>query len=334
MPFKVAEMAQNAKGGTELMAARLENHLRENNPELLEFFNFHCSRLREYDENKPSVYWCHDLADDPETNHLANGGWQKFDLIVFVSNWQYQQYQEKYKLDGTNCIVIPNAVEPSKYSPDYKWKFNLQNIAEPIKIIYHTTPHRGLELLVPAFKDLWEAEWQHLKNPVTLEVYSSFSIYGWPERDAPYEKVIQECKDHPAINYHGSVSHDEVQQALAKAHIFAYPSIWKETSCLALIEAMQAECICIHPNLGALIETSGDLTVQYPFKTDPSVHYSYFKQILQREVAALVGKGKMSQPGPAAARAKDLYNWRTVAKQWTDILTQVKEAVDSYAEID
>lgn len=333
MPFIVPEMAKNAKGGTELMQARLEKVL-ESRPDLLEHFNFHPSRLRNFDPNKQSIYWVHDLAEDPEVAHLAGGGWKKFDLIVFVSNWQFQQYQSRFGLDGSNCIILQNGIEPFGNQDVFQTKWQGESAA--IRLIYHTTPHRGLEILVPAFISLWEEEWKHETIPVQLDVFSSFGVYGWAERDAPYEFLFEQCREHPAINYHGSVENSKVREALMKAHIFAYPSIWPETSCLALIEAMQAHVHCIHPNLGALFETSGGLTCQYPFMTDPQTHYEYFRGLLKQEVSRirkLPFNSIARNVHRAAEYSERLHNWAEIGRDWIDILDQLKETVETPSEV-
>jgi len=78
------------------------------------------------------------------------------------------------------------------------------------------------------------------------------------------------------ITRHESVSNDEIREALKKAHIFAYPSIWPETSCLCLIEAMSAGCACVHSSLAALPETSKCLTDMYPYTEDANIHAQRF----------------------------------------------------------
>jgi UDP-glucose:(glucosyl)LPS alpha-1,2-glucosyltransferase len=339
VPFKIPDFTANAKGGTELMTGRLTKYLTDNAPELLEFFDFYPSRVRDYDENRPSVLIVHDLADDPETFHLARGGWKNFDLIVFVSHWQYQRYLEKFDLDGSNCIVILNGVEDlSKdltYCENMYYKWLIPK--DEIRLIYHTTPHRGLEILVPAFIQLYE-EWFKPNNiNVVLDVYSSFGVYGWTERDEPYENLFKQCKEHPAINYHGAVSNEEVRIALSKAHVFAFPSIWVETSSLSLIEAMLAQCICLHPDLGALIETSCNLTEQYVYKTDHEEHFEFFKSKLQQIVQHLhetPGNIVSTRTIWTADVANALYNFDNIGPKWVKVLSSLKKAVELQRETD
>jgi hypothetical protein len=110
----------------------------------------------------PNILWCHDLAEDPENKVLRDGGWEKFDHFVFVSNWQRDQYIVRFGIPYSKCSVIYNAVE-KQYAPKEK-------DMSTIRFVYHTTPHRGLELLVPIF-DALSKEFDNIH----LDVYSSFS---------------------------------------------------------------------------------------------------------------------------------------------------------------
>lgn len=254
-----SELSANSRGGTEMMRQRL---IENADPGSLSQVAVHLSRPRELYDDVPNILWCHDLAEDPENKVLLDGGWQKFDHFVFVSSWQRDQYIVRFGIPYSRCSVIHNAIEKA-YAPT-------QKDMETIRFIYHTTPHRGLELLVPIF----EALAKEFSN-IHLDVYSSFGIYGWEQRDEPYADLFKRIEDHPNMTYHGAVSNEEVLQALEKAHIFLYPNVWKETSCIALLEAIKSQCICIHPNLGALPETASNATVMYDFNEDSNKHANY-----------------------------------------------------------
>ena len=87
MGIEVNEISQKSNGGTELMLRGLQMRL---DPALVEAFQIIPSRVRELDEKKIRVLWLHDLPGDPESEHLKNGGHERFHLLVFVSNWQMQ----------------------------------------------------------------------------------------------------------------------------------------------------------------------------------------------------------------------------------------------------
>lgn len=251
-----AEMTKNARGGTEMMRDRLLSNVDEH---LLEGVAIHFSRVTDYQEDLKNVLYCHDTADDPANEHLANEGWNKFDKIVFVSAWQRDQYINAYGIPYRMCAVIPNAVEVHN-------EVIQKPLSGPIRLIYHTTPHRGLGILVPVVKELTK----HFD--IHLDVYSSFSIYGWDQRDEPFKPLFDEIKQHPNMTYHGAQPNDVVIEALKQAHVFVYPCIWTETSCIALIEAIKCGVVSIHPNLGALPETAEGNTITYDFHEDMHKH--------------------------------------------------------------
>ena len=254
-----SELSANSKGGTEQMRQRLIDNI---DKEVLEKVAIHLSRPRELYDDVPNILWCHDLAEDPENKVLRDGGWDKFNHFVFVSAWQRDQYVVRYGIPYSKCSVINNAVE-KKYEPREK-------DLETIRFIYHTTPHRGLELLVPVFEALCK---QH--DNIHLDVYSGFEIYGWEQRNEAYKGLFERINQHDQMTHHGVVSNDEVLEALDKAHIFLYPNVWKETSCIALIEAIKSQVICIHPNYGALPETASNATIMYDWNEDVNAHANF-----------------------------------------------------------
>ena len=264
--FIRSDMTSKAMGGTELLAHRLIDNVDKS---ILNKFQIHQSRVTSESVNTQGlkqILWVHDLAEDPAVAHLQNDGWKKYDLIVFVSHWQQEQYKIFLGVPYSIGAVIPNAITP------------IEDHEKPeddiIRLVYTSTPHRGLNILYPIFEALSD------HHNIELDVYSSFNLYGWGDRDIPYEPLFQKLKDHPKIRYHGSQSNDVVREALKKSDIFAYPSIWKETSCLCLIEAMSANLVCVHSSLGALPETSMGTTMMYEFTEDLNDHARRFGQYL------------------------------------------------------
>lgn len=246
------DQSKNSKGGTELMRDRL---LKFVDPQLLDKVAIHFSRPRELYDDVKNILYCHDLAQDPENKILRDEGWKKFDMFVFVSYWQRDQYTLMYGIPYSRCVVIPNAIE-YEYSP-------IEKPTDEVRFIYHTTPHRGLELAVPVFEELAKEF-----DNIHLDVYSSFSIYGWKQRDKPFEKLFEQIKEHPKMTYHGVKNNETIMKALRNSHVFLFPSIWPETSCLAMIEAIRSGVMVVHSSLGALPETSGNATVMYEYTED------------------------------------------------------------------
>jgi glycosyltransferase involved in cell wall biosynthesis len=307
MPIATDELSANAKGGTEQMKNRLAEML---DPDLLDKFQIICSRIRDLDENRIRLYWLHDLPDDPEVKHLESGGWNKFEKCIFVSQWQMEGYIRKFNLPWYKSIVLQNAIIPFDYKP--------KTFDDKIKLIYHTTPHRGLELLVPVFLHM-----SKMYDNLELNVYSSFEIYGWSQRDEPYKELFDLCRAHPNINYHGYQPNEVVREALQDAHIFAYPSIWQETSCIALLEAMSAGCLCVHPNYAALPETSANFNLMYQWDPNPNDHVGNFAKALDRAIHVV----SMNEIQDSLKTTRDyinhFYSWDGRIQEWNSLLNGI-----------
>lgn len=312
------ELSRNAKGGTELQAEALAKRLE---PELLDRFQIIPSRVREIDPDRKAILWLHDLAGDPEAEHLKDASSRdRFAGIVFVSHWQMQMFNLYLGFPYAKGSVIQNAIVPI---PDHD-KIN----DGTIRLIYHTTPHRGLGILVPVFDHLCKVFGEQGIN-LHLDVYSSFQIYGWAERDKPYEGLFEQCRLHPNISYHGSVSNQEIRTALQRSDIFAYPCVWQETSCIAAIEALSAKNVVVCPNFGALPETCANFAMMYQWTESAQEHANRFATNLAQAIWAVKAMKDESAPSGYGhlnfqkQYIDGFYSWDLRQRQWTDYLSSL-----------
>tara|TARA_B110000211_G_scaffold41218_2_gene42734 strand:+ start:233 stop:1300 length:1068 start_codon:yes stop_codon:yes gene_type:complete len=303
--------AKNGKGGTERMREELMRRLPD---DMKDQFNIICSRVRDVPENKKNILWLHDVWNDSENAHLKEAGSiDRFEKLVFVSNSQAQAYRMVYDIPHSKSIVLRNAIEIFK--PLEKEK------TDTLRLIYHTTPHRGLEILYPVFAHLYEQYNQENGVKLELDVYSNFDIYGWPQRNEQYENLYELCRQHPGINYHGTVSNEEVREALVRAHIFAYPNIWEETSCIAAIEAMSAKVAIVCPNYGALAETTGNLaTAMYPWSEDINAHANQFANVLSAVINNYWHEGLQSKLTFGKTYTDNIHDWDSRIEEWMSML--------------
>lgn len=312
MGFEENEISLKSQGGTEITKRGIGKRLPQH---LLEDFQVICSRVREIEEDKVRVYWLHDLPQDPELSHLKQkSSRDRFHKTVFSSNWQLQQFVNLLEFPhDDSCCVIETPIEPFP---------NVVKSKDEIRLIYFSTPHRGLNLLIPVFEKLVE---QHPDKNLHLDVFSSFEIYGWKDADEPYKQLFERCKNHPNITYHGFKPAEELRAALEKAHIFAYPNTWQETACRCLIESMSAGLLCVHPNYGALPDTSGGLTFMYQWDQDPNVHVNKFYQAMSHAINIVHDEGTQNYLKLGKMYADSRFNIDKITNQWEDLLTHLKD---------
>lgn len=298
---------KKAKGGTELMLEGLQKRI---DPELWNKFNFMMSRVRDEfleDDDRPAILWLQDIPEDPESLHLKDPkSRERFAKIVCNSYWQQQQYELKLGVPVEETTVLKNACEsfPAHVKPEGKKR-----------LIYFSTPHRGLHVLEAAVRWLGNQ-----RDDFELDVYSSFEIYGWAEKDKDFEHLYDRLRELDCVNYHGTVSNDKIRDALTQSHILAYPSTYPESSCCVAIEAMAAGLLSIMPNHAALTETGTDFAWHYNYETDAAKHAQKFATVLNGALDSIDHPSVQSVLKLQTSYYNYFYSWDMRAAQWTDFL--------------
>jgi glycosyltransferase involved in cell wall biosynthesis len=279
--------------------------------ELKEPFNIICSRVRDVDSSKRNLLWLHDTWDDPESQHLKEkSSLDRFEKLIFVSNYQQETYNMALGVPYEKGIVLQNAIVP------------IEDHVKPqgtINLIYHTTPHRGLELLAPVADFLTDRGIDY-----HLDVYSSFAIYGWEHRDDPYLPLFDKLRANPNVTYHGFQPNAVIREALKKAHIYAYPSIWPETSGISVIEAMSAGCEVVCPNLAALPETTANFATMYGWSEEVNVHVNRFAGILMMAIKNYREENNQNKLNFQKMYTNNFYAWDYRIQQWMGFLGGLK----------
>jgi UDP-glucose:(glucosyl)LPS alpha-1,2-glucosyltransferase len=306
-----SEHSHLSGGGTELSARRLEKRLPA---ELLDRFQIMLGCYLRTEPNTIPIFWSQLLPKDPQGAHLAGGGWQRYARIVYVSNWQAREHMGAYGVPWSRFAVIPNGIEPIAVPED---RFEPIPADRPVRLVYTSTPHRGLHLLLPVFDRICEE-----RDDVELHVYSSMKLYGWEREDGLFEPLYEALRAHPKVTYHGSVPNDELREALRRADVLAYPSIYPETSCLCLIEAMSAGLVCVHPNFGCLYETAAGWTRMYQFHPHPRAHALRFHRELTAAIDAVrAGDPELRSTLAAQKQYADRFHrMDRVAAEWEALL--------------
>jgi len=256
------------------------------------------------EKDKINVLWMHHFVNQKEARNLASKDFiNKLDWIVYNSNWNLEQHVKYFHIPRDRCLVIKNAIEKISF---------VEKPSNKISLVYHTTPWRGLKILLKVFKNL------NLEN-VELNVFSSTIIYG-KKFDTllgkTYENLFNECKNSKNVNYFGFLKNEKIIEQLKKMHIFAHPSIWPETSCIAAIESMAAGCEVVTTNLGALNETCSPFGKIINFEKKPEDLEIKYSEALLDSIKKFWSDKTQKKLKLQRETINSEYSWDTRSNEW------------------
>tara|TARA_B100000745_G_scaffold269573_1_gene196118 strand:- start:209 stop:1165 length:957 start_codon:yes stop_codon:yes gene_type:complete len=265
------------------------------------------------EKNKINVLWMQHFVNQEEAKNLGSKDYvNKLDYIVFNSNWNFEKFQYQFKIPESKSLVIKNAIEKIDFHEKPKDKINL---------IYHTTPWRGLIHLLKVFKRL------NLQN-TELNICSSTIIYG-KKFDSilgkKYENIFEECKNTKNVNYLGFVENNKIIELLKNMHIYSFPSIWPETSCISAIEAMAAGCEIVTSNLGALYETCAPFATFVGFDSNFDNFEKKYQKALEISIKNFWSKENQKRIQLQQEVINLTYSWTARSKEWISFFEEARK---------
>jgi glycosyltransferase involved in cell wall biosynthesis len=304
----------NPKGGTEILKEQLIAQLPEESLDGINLIGSIChpSLVK---EDKINILWQHLSYDQPNVRLMQDRKFvDSIDYFIYVSHWQYNKFREIYKIPEYKSFVIKNATHA--FDTVEKQKDN------KIKLLYTSTPWRGLAVLIKSIEIL-----NKTREDFEVDIYSSTKIYGSKfdenEKDK-FEALFDKCKNTPNVNYLGYADNDSVRAAVQKAHIYAYPSIFEETSCLAVIEAMSAGCHVVTTNYGALPETCGEFATMIEFDSSGQNLIERYAETLNSVIDNYKNNLYKDDLEMQIKYYNKNYSWETRIQEWKNFLNYVR----------
>ena len=249
----------NPYGGTEIQLEYLHKYVSK---DLLDKVNITTSIPEKTPLliDKTNILWVHNSYDQPNLypwfkNKLNH---RKYDWYVFNSHWTYEKYRMIFDIPTDISLVIKNGFDDDLIvKSDFKPK-------EKLKLVYTSTPWRGLDVLLMAMEQI-------KTDKVELDIYSSTQIYGDHFKkisDNQFTALYDKAKTIKNVNYKGYLNHKELMKILHTYDCYIHPSTFEENFFLAAMESLAAGLVAVTADLGALYETCAEFPIYVPYLKD------------------------------------------------------------------
>ena len=239
------------RGATELQMEMLHKHVPK---ELLDQVQI-CTSVPgkvPIDPDKVNILWQKNSYDQPNLQEFFGNKerHKEYDWYVFNSHWNYEKFRYFFDIPTDRSMVIKNGIANFPKRKIYKK-------GQPIKILHHNTPWRGLNVLLRAMQEIKTSN-------ITLDVYSSCEVYGEDfkkQNDDQFKELYEQAEKLPNVNYIGYKPNEYILEHMTDYDLYVYPSIFEETSCVSAMEALASGVHVITNNYGALYETCSEWPV-------------------------------------------------------------------------
>ena len=266
------------------------------------------------DPTKINVLWVHNSYDQPNLypwfkNKLNH---RKYDWYVFNSHWTYEKYRLMFDIPTDISVVIKNGFDDDLIvKSEFKPK-------EKLKLIYTSTPWRGLDVLLNAMEQI-------KTDKVEIDIYSSTQIYGDAFKkvnDDQFIKLYDKAKSLKYVNYKGYIDHKELMKVLHTYDCYIHPSTFEETFCLAAMESLAAGLVAMTTDLGALYETCAEFPIYVPYLKDKEALAKQFAGAIDM-LPDLISNVDENRIKFQMQYYRQYYHWNVIKTYWERFLNGI-----------
>jgi len=294
---------QDPSSGFELMCRDWQNIVIPAAPDLDDYYWNTFPGENTLAADSSNIFWIHSHPLEPSLKNLLDKEFFiHFKAFVFVSNWQYEVFCKGYGIPTEKCYVIKNAIKPFEVHEKPK--------TEKIKLIYHSNPFKGLDVLLEALKLIPDPN-------IELNVYSNLDFRY------QYFKYCEDlAKKDPRVILHGGKPNSVVREALKESHIFAYPVTTLEPSSICTMEALAAGCSVLTSNIAGMPETCMGLAKHYgAVYNNKEAHVVRFADELHKTIQEY-RSGKFDSTLQVQIANKQ-FSWETRLNDWIELDKQL-----------
>lgn len=227
------------------------------------------------------------------------------DGLFVVSDWQRDAISELSGFPKDKIFSIRNGIDLENFSGAEQRRKN--------RLIYASSPNRGLRLAIELFRELWK------EHPdLEFHIFSGFAVY---DRQKPFEGPLAEdfkrlmtaASKLPGIFFHGNITQSQLAREYMKSALLFYPNSFVETSCIVAIEALAAGVPVVASKSGGLPETVGESGVLVPGEVGSQNYRIEFIKAAKSLINNQSFWQKCSDNGKQ--RVKDSYQWEHVVER-------------------
>lgn len=240
-------------------------------------------------------FWPHDTCNF----YLSNSQINSFDGVLWLSEWQRQQWIAVNPAFNKFNRIFGNGINPDQFTP-------VKERSNPYSCIYGSNYARGLEILL----EIWPIIKFRFPK-ATLDIYYGWQHWGLisPEKEKKMRERLAEISS-MGVTDHGLVSHKELNDAYARASFWTYPCIAPETFCITALRAQLAGGIPVILEGSALKET-----VRHGYKC--SKHQDYLMTLINAMQNA--EKIELNQRKKMGEFVLQEYTWKAIAIKWKEL---------------